>query len=174
MTISDDIGSSNILLITTTKEKYNQSVSQIISEIDKAANKIGYITVNRPYNSVIDSIQKKSLNKDKFFFIDTITATVQSLPTTDKCTFVSSPTALTDIGLGFSSLFAEKKCDLIFFDTVSTLIVYQDIGSVTKFVHNLITKARVLNKKAVFLALKEDSESLIKDLNMFVDKVVEI
>jgi len=32
----------------------------------------------------------------------------------------------------------------------------------------------VINKKVVLFALKEDSETLINDLNMFVDKVIEI
>lgn len=174
MTISESITDNNILLVVTFKDKYNESINTIQPEIEKSVNKIGYITINKPFNNIIDDLNKKNLNKDKFFFIDAITATVQSPPVIDNCIFVSSPSALTDLGLAFSSALTEHNCDLIFIDTISTLIVYQDIGSVTKFVHNLVTKTRVLNKKAVFLALKEDSETLIKDLNMFVDEIIEI
>ncbi|MBN2367389.1 hypothetical protein JXC34_00090 [Candidatus Woesearchaeota archaeon] len=172
MTLSEDMAASNIVLLITTKTKYNGSLNAALPEIRKSAKKIGYITINRPYGSVVASIQKLGIDPNKFLFVDAITATVQSPSQVPNCIFVSSPTALTDLGLAFSSLF-ENNCDLVFFDTISTLIVYQDIGTVTKFVHNLVTKARVSNKKAVFMALKEDSENLIKDLNMFVDKIVE-
>jgi hypothetical protein len=174
MTLSEEIINNNILLIIISKEKYNESLTTIQTEIEKSANKIGYITLNKPFNSVIENLTKNNLNKDKFFFVDAITATVQAPPVVDNCIFVSSPTALTDLGLAFSSLLTEHNCEIVFLDTVSTLAVYQDAGSVTKFVHNLVTKVRVLNKKAVFLAVKEDSETLIKDLNMFVDKIVEL
>ena len=174
MGITEDIAGSNIILITTSKSKYNESLGVIQPELEKAGGMVGYITINKPYNSILQDFGKKGINKNKFFFVDAITSTVQSPQPSPNCIFVSSPTALTDLGLAFSSLFSEKKCDAVFFDAISTLGVYQDPGSVIKFVHNLITKARVLNKKAIFLALKEDSETLIKDLNMFVDRIIEL
>ncbi|MBU0756972.1 MAG: hypothetical protein KKF44_02820 [Nanoarchaeota archaeon] len=174
MSISEDIADSQIMLFVSSKIKYNSVMEILQPELEKTCQKIGYITLNKPFMTIISDLKKKNLDTSKFYFVDAITATVQSPPQADNCIFVSSPTALTDMGLSYSSLFNEKDCDLVFFDTISTLIVYQDIGSVIKFVHNLITKARVMNKKAAFLALKEDSEELIKDLTMFVDKIIEI
>ena len=174
MSIADDIKGNGVILFTTSKDKYNESLSNIQPEVEKSVNKIAYVTINKPFNSILQDMHSRGLNTGKFFFIDAITATVQSPPAVDNCIFVTSPTALTDIGLAFSSALSEHGCDLVFFDTISTLIVYQEIGSVIKFVHNLITKVRVLNKKLVLLALKEDSENLIKDLNMFVDKIIEV
>jgi hypothetical protein len=174
MSLSEDLLNNNLILLTATKEKYRDSLKLIYQELSKSFDKIGYITVNKPFSNVMDTLSKNNLNVNKFYFVDAITATVKAPPIVGNCMFVSSPTALTDIGLAFTSLMTEKNCDIIFFDTISTLIIYQDIGSVIKFTHNLITKASVMGKKAVFLAVKEDSEALIKDLNMFVDKIVEI
>ncbi len=173
MTLYDDISKNSIILLITSKSTYRESISTIYQEIAKFGN-IGYITINKPYQSIKKDLENKSINTTKFFFVDAITATVQAPPIVNDCIFVSSPTALTDIGLAFSSLLGEKNRDLVFFDTISTLVVYEDIGSVIKFAHNLVTKGRVTNKKVLFLSLKEDSETLIKDLNMFVDAVVEV
>ncbi len=61
------------------------------------------------------------------------------------------------------------------FDSLSTLLAYEGSSSIIQFSHNVITKLRINNCKAVFITLKEDINSeLIKDLYMFVDKVVEL
>ncbi len=174
MSLAVDLQSSNIILIVTSKEKYNEHLADIQPQLANSFEKIGYVSINKPYNSVLQDLESRGIDKQKFSFADAITATVQTPPVVDNCIFVSSPNALTDLGLAFSSLYNDHGCDIVVFDTISTLIVYQDIGSVTKFVHNLVTKARVLNKHLALVALKEDSESLIKDLNMFVDKIIEM
>ncbi len=174
MTLTEDIGQNHIVLLITSKSRYNDTVKKIQIEIDQTAQKIGYVTVNKPFNTVLEELKNNGINSDKYFFVDAVTATVQTPPVVERCLFINSPTALTDLGLAFSSLYNEHGCELVFFDTISLLAVYQEVSTVIKFVHNLITKIRVLNKKAVFLALKEDSETLIKDLNMFVDKIIEL
>ena len=166
MVILDALNEGNLIIVTTSKEKYNLTMQNLYTEFLNYGKKIGYITINRPYSNVH--------LKGDVYFVDAITATVQQPPKLNNCIFVSSPTALTELSIAFSSLFGEKGCSLVIFDTISTLIIYQDIGTVIKFTHNLVTKASVLNKKAIFIALKEDSETLIKDLNMFVDKVIDL
>ncbi len=42
-----------------------------------------------------------------------------------------------------------------------------------KFVHSIVSKIRSADKKCIFFSLKEDADSdMMKDVNMFVDKVV--
>ena len=87
---------------------------------------------------------------------------------------MQSPSALTDLSLAFTKAVQEMNCTNVLFDSISTLAVYQDIGEIIKFTQNMMTKARVTNVKSVYIALKEDSEELVKDLTMFVDGVVEL
>jgi hypothetical protein len=174
MELRKDFSENQIVLVTMPKERYNSVMPEIQEGADKSSAKIGYITINKPFNSIIANLAKININKSKFYFVDAITATVEAPPIVDNCFFVSSPTALTDISLAFSSLLSDKACDIVVFDTISTLGIYQDLGSVVRFAHNLITKVRVTSKRAVFIALKEDSEVLIKDLNMFVDKIIDL
>ena len=176
MELNQDVFDNQIILIVTSKTNYNQTLQNTLNSLKSKINqeKICYVTLNKPYNTIQNNLKNKEFPLDKFYFIDGITSTVETPEPVDNCTFISSPSALTDLSLAFSEALKEHECDNAIFDTISTLMVYQDIHSVIKLVHNLVTKIRVLNKKSIFLALTEDSKELIKDLNMFVDKVIEL
>ncbi|MFH0874633.1 MAG: hypothetical protein V1859_01760 [archaeon] len=172
MGIKEDLLNSEVTLVVMSKGNYIKNSQELLSLVSSISNKVCYVTLNKPSNTIVNALKSRNIEASKFYFVDAITNTVQSTTNTNNCTYISSPTALTDISLAFSEGLSDKGCDNAIFDTISTLIVYQDINSVIKFTHNLITKIRVLGKKSVFVALKEDSEELVKDLNMFVDSVV--
>ena len=142
--------------------------------MEQSSSKTCYVALNKPYNSIVISMKNNGIDSDKFYFIDVLTATVQTPPQVSNCTFVESPNAITDLSLAFTSTMAEKGCDSALFDAISTLRIYQEEASVIRLAQNLMTKVRVGGKKAVFITLKEDSETLIKDLTMFVDSIVNL
>lgn len=168
----DAIGQNVIVLVVLTKEKYAQQRPEILKAAKSAIPRICYITTNKPYHGLVSELSSCGLSLDGFFFIDTITKTVQQPAPVANCVFVDSPTALTDISLAFSDAMGARQCGGCFFDIISTLAIYQEPNSVLKFVHNLITKTRVLDKKAIFVALEEDGQAFISDLSMFADKIV--
>ena len=174
MALADDIRTKQILLIVLTKNNYLAKLPEIIKAVNANSKKMCYVALNKPYSSVIKSLQASGISPDNYFFIDVLTKSVQRTSDAKNCEFVDSPSNFTDIGLAFTRAVKEEKCDNIFFDTISTLAIYQSTGDLIKFVQNLMTKSRVFNTKAVYLALKEDSAELIKDMTMFVDDVIEI
>ncbi len=169
MGLKEDINNNQITLVVISKTDYLAKINSIISAVGESSKKICYVALNKPYNSILANLKKIGLDTQKFYFIDVLTASVQTPPTVDNCTFIQSPSAITDLSLSFSMAMADKECDIAVFDTISTLIIYESAGSVIKLSQNLMTKMRVTDKKAVFITLKEDSETLIKDLTMFVD-----
>jgi hypothetical protein len=174
MAISEDISKNQVTLIVIEKSNYIAKSLEIIKGVEQISNKICYVALNKPYNSIIINLNNQGVNSSKFFFIDVLTATVQTPPVVDNCIFVESPNAITDISLAFTSALIEKGCDMALFDSISTLMIHQDEASVIKLSQNMMTKVRVANKKAVFITLKEDSETLIKDLTMFVDNIINL
>jgi archaellum biogenesis ATPase FlaH len=174
MNLVDDIKNNQLLLIVIPKNDYSEMLIEIERGLSENFKKVCYVTLNKPYNSVMSNMEKNNIDLSKFFFIDGMTNTVQTPEPADNCIFVQSPNALTDINLAYSQAL-EKGCDNTLFDSLSTLLVYEDAHTIIKFAHNIMTKTRVANSKAVFIALKEDVGSeLIKDLYMFVDKVVDL
>jgi len=111
----------------------------------------------------------------KFFFIDAVTASVKTPEENDNVVFISSPRALTELNITLNKVLEVGNLDCTVFDSLSTLLVYEDQMTVIRFVHNVMAKLRTTNSKGVFTALKEDiTTNLMKDLNMFADKVVEL
>jgi len=168
------IGKSQISLVVMPKGRYRESLGAVIKAVDSASKKICYITLNKPHDAMIHEISGLGLDAAKYFFIDAITATVKSPAPADNCEFIQSPSALTEISVAFTRATTAKGCDNAIFDSISTLMVYQETSEILKLTHTLITKARVNNTKSAYITLKEDSESLIKDLSMFVDAIIEL
>ena len=174
MDIENELLNNRIILVIITKENFNGEFIASLKVFEKNAGKICYICVNQPYSFVINNITKNGMQADKFFFIDALTKSVQAPPIVDNCIFVSAPNALTEISLAISKAINEKHCDCTVFDTLSTLMIYENPHSIIQFVHNVLTKIRISAGKALFIALKDDVNSeLVKDLYMFVDKVVD-
>ncbi|HJX05087.1 MAG TPA: hypothetical protein VJ461_00080 [Candidatus Nanoarchaeia archaeon] len=174
MSLIDEIRDKQIVLIVFPKSRYMDNLTEVIRAVDASSKKVCYVSLNKPYSSIIASLKTNNLSTDKYFFIDVLTSTVKTPEPADNCEFVQSPSALTDIGLAFTKAIQEKNCDNVLFDAISTLAIYKDIGEIIKFTQNLMTKARVGGVKSVYIALKEDSAELVKDLTMFVDGVVEL
>jgi len=90
-----------------------------------------------------------------------------------NCTFLSSPNALSELGINISN--ALQKSDSLLFDSLSTLLIYEKVGTVMKFVHSLVAKIRVSKCPAIFTALEGDAETqLIKDVTTLVDEIIKL
>lgn len=174
MDLSEALPKNQVILVVISKSDYLLKSVEVMKAVDGYSQKTCYVALNKPYNSVLSSMQNNNINSSKFYFIDVLTATVQAPPKVDNCTFVESPNAITDLSLSFSSAMQEKGCDTALFDSISTLIIHEGEASVIKLSQNLITKIRVQGKKMVLITLKEDSETLVKDLTMFVDTILEL
>lgn len=175
MDLESEVKSNNLVLFIVTKEKYHTELVNISRTIEKNMNKICYVCINEPFNFVAGNLKKNNIPLGKFFFIDTLTKNVQAQPDVENCIFVSAPNALTEISLAFSKALNEKHCDSALFDTISTLLIYESAHSLIQFIHNVLTKLRISTGKAFFIALKDDINSeLVKDLYMFVDKVLDL
>lgn len=173
MDLRAEVEKSNTLLLIVSKEEYHEQLLLLIGALAHVSEKMCYVCVNDPYQFVKGTIDKHGLPADKFFFIDTLTRKVGEPPKVDDCEFVSAPNALTEMSLAISKGLNKHNCNSCFFDTVSSLTIYTDPHSIIQFVHSIITKLKVVMGRAVFIALEDDLDSeLVKDLYMFVDKVI--
>jgi hypothetical protein len=173
--LGKELRENNILLVIVSKNAYSSKSTEILRALQSISNKISYVSFNHPYNSLIESVRKNGIDPSRLFIIDTVTASVQQPKPQTNCIFISAPNALTEISVAFSKSINQEKCDSALFDSLSALLVYESANSIIMFAHNIITKLKISNSRAVFLVLKEDIDGeLMKDLYMFVDKVVEL
>ena len=164
------IQESQISLVLILKSNYQEILPKIISFIEKNSDKICYISLNRPYNSLSIILKKKQINLQKFIFIDTVGKSKSK----DNIISVSSPSAYAEIGIAYENAI-KKNYKYILFDSVSTLLLYGTANSAAKFLHSLINKSRSVDGKAVLIALAEDKDTeLMKNLYVLVDEIIEI
>ena len=171
--VKEEIKKNQITIIVIPSEKYLE-ITLFLSRISAELGKTLYVNINKPYSSLVESLKENKIPIDKFYFIDAITKTVR--PEKNGCVeFVSGPTALTEMSLAIFGSIEREDFYCMLFDSLSTLLIYEDSLTVTKFVHNLISRFRSVKTKAVFTVLRAESSSeLIKDLSMFADKIIDV
>ncbi len=137
-----------------------------------------YITVNRPYLGMVSLLKVEKIETKRMFFIDLITKTLGDRPArTSNCIFMGSATNLTDLSIAISQAVSvnqdEKK--FIFLDSLSTLLLYNEAGTIAKFSHFLTSRLREWNVDGVFILLDTQSdEELTSRLSQFCDRVVKV
>jgi len=155
----DEEGVLIILAMPSSYQEVNLKVLDFL--VNKKGHKCVYLSLNKPYNKIISLLKKKKINPDNFFFIDSIHESVYGTePEIDNVLCVSSPHGLTEMSISLNkamnSFEGEKK--FIFLDSISTLLVYNDALSVTKFAHFLVGRTIASGMKGVLMSSNRDSE----------------
>ncbi len=175
-----EIEKNEFLLILLEEKKYQQKLEDIIRSVKKSKTTICYVCLSKPYKDVIDGLKDMGINPDNFFFIDVLTSHYKEPSPTRNCVFLSSPNNLESIKAAIIMAIEDKNCSVIIFDTISTLLIYEQSFSVVRFTHNLVSEKKQENVKKLFIIIKggnipsNDIDSLTKDLEMFADKKVDL
>jgi len=169
------VGLNHVFVLVIPDTEYNETLTQITKQLTTSNERICYVSLNRPYYNIVKNFQSAGIDISNFFFIDAITQTAEIPDKIHDCVFVSSPGSLTELSLAISNLLERDKFDYLIFDSLSTLLVYESDTTVTKFVHSLMAKIRVVGCMAIFTCLKQDNGSvLMRDINMFADKILDV
>ena len=173
MNIKKELSSDQTMLLIMPGAEYNNVIIDVMKQLQ--GKKICYVTLNKTYDSLIDAFKKKNINTKDIVFIDAISKTIKKVPEKLKeCYFCSSPGALTEISLVIKQ-FLEYKFDYIIFDSLTNLMIYQKKAPVSRFVSSMINKIKTGGPKAIFYSLSmKDQDDLIREAEMFVDKVVTV
>ena len=161
------------ILYLSQPEHYFSSVVHIFKEslMDKS---VIYVTTNKPYPHLVNLLERDDVNTKNIFFIDCITK--QILPVTtepDNCLFINSPHEITAIGIAVSRavehLVGER---VLFLDSLSTLLLYNDEKIIGQFSNFMINKMLVSGVSSIIMVLSSDVErEVIKQIMSFVDEV---
>ena len=131
-----------------------------------------YITVNRPYASIISMMEQNNIDHKKLFFIDCITEKEEQA---DNCVFMTSPESLTNIGIALDPIYNSKEHSFVILDSLDALSVYHDHDSIIKFAHSLINRMREHGMSGIMIGLPEGTDKRILDqLASFCDTVVDL
>lgn len=167
------IKENDIILLLVPNDRYSEKINDVAEISAKLSEKVCYVSVNKPYTTLVKNFEKIKIDTSKFYFIDCVTKSAAGSEAGGRIVCVSSPKALTEMNIAMKKVLEANKPGITVFDSLSTLLVYEEASVVTRFVHSIISVFRSLGSKGVLISLKDDVKTeLVKDLSMFVDKVV--
>ncbi|MBU0460449.1 MAG: hypothetical protein KJ597_00615 [Nanoarchaeota archaeon] len=162
-----------VALAIVDAEKYQETNLKIIKELIKKSLPGVYVTLNLPYEDIKNKFIKQKVNLNNVIFIDAVTKTAGGkIKKTKDCLYIGSPKNLSDISIAMDQAImaipAEDK--FLFFDSLSTLLLYNDVKVVAKFIHFLSGKMRIWKVKGIIISLRrEKDKELINELKAYCD-----
>ena len=93
---------------------------------------------------------------------------------TENCMFVEGPQDIVGISFAINAGIEHMPGDkILFFDSLSTLLMYNDEFVVGRFSNFIVNKLRANCVSGVILALESDFEKdILKNVQSFVDEVI--
>ena len=169
-----------VVLVSVSAEDYlktNLEILEVLINEDKLPGT--YITVNKPYKTMNKILKNEGIDTDNLKFIDCITKSAGGDINREdnNVIYLDSPQNLTGLGVAMGEAVRAISEDekFLFMDSLSTLLLYHNAGTVAKFSHFLTGKMRVWGLRGVLMAVEKESDpEFIDQLSQFCDAVVKL
>jgi hypothetical protein len=174
----EDLAKNRIFLILTSPGNIRERNMEIIRELSALGYHSVVITTNFPYSVLRKLYEQGGVDLTKVSFIDAVTrhssGSAQDIPGVVR--YINNPANLTDMGIAVTEVLKEhhsgKVC--ILYDSISTLLIYLSSPNISKFIHFVTNKLRLMDISGVFLAVEKGLDPmLMTQLTTFVDTVVD-
>lgn len=163
-----------VVLATVKAKDYNKTNLELVRHLTEEENAPGvYVTLSKPFDVMQEKFKKAGIDTELIIFIDAVTKTAGGeLKKTKNCLYIGGPEKLSDISIAMDqavrALPSQKR--FVFFDSLSVLLMYNEVGTVVKFIHFLASKMRVWKVKGIIISLQKDKDKeLIDQLSQFCD-----
>ncbi len=167
-----------IILALSPSKTYRENSLRMMKEIQKRNLRIIVICVNQPAAFLSDTYHRNGIDTGRIFFIDAITryATGSAAECPENCRFIAKPNDLTAMGIAVTEVLKkyETESTVIFLDSVNAMLIHTSSADLTKFIHFVISKLRIMNIAGVLLAVEKGLDPvLLSQLTTFADDLVE-
>ena len=168
----EDVKGGEIVVFVLSSNSYSSFLSAIVCELSRAATGI-YVSLNQSYQNLCAQLKKEKVNTNKIYIIEGVSKSKEEAEA-DNCTYLKSR-SLTELSIAITSATNTGKFDYLIFDSLSTLIMYNELKTIEKFAHYILQKIKTYKLKGIIVALDEErSKELIAVSSQFCDKVIEI
>ena len=170
-----DFGSSNEIYALITPADYHHKVSDLaMVHLAKEVKLNGvYVSLNIAYEQKAAHLKKLGIDTDRMFFIDACSKSGSPSSAAKNCVLIQSPQALTELSIAITTVCNTGKFDFLYFDSLTTLLIFNELKTTEKFIHYMISKMRTFNLKGIILSMDEEkSKELLSMLEQLCDKMV--
>lgn len=169
---------NNQVLLLTTADRLKQDNIHIVKTMEKKGCHLIIITTNQPYSVLKKNYERAEIDFSRLYFIDAITSyVIGTNPQGEQnVMFISSPSNRTDLGIAINKTldkFSEKS-PCVLFDSVSTMLLYLPSGTISKFIHYLSNRLRLIDTPGFFLAVGKGLDPMmVSNLTTFMDETIQ-
>ena len=173
-----ELEQKKIFLILAAPGTIRQCNIEIIKEISALGYHTVVITTNFPYSVLTKLYVKSGVSPDSVSFIDAVTrnsiGSAENIPGVVR--YINNPANLTDMGIAITEVLKDipgrKVC--IMYDSVRTMLIYLSSANISKFIHFVTNKLRLMDISGIFLAVEKGLDPmLMTQLTTFVDSVID-
>jgi len=174
----EDLDKKQIFLILATPSNIRQRNIELIKELAALEYHTIIVTLNFPYNILSKLYAENGIDVKNVSFVDAVTrnsiGNAENIPGVVR--FINNPANLTDLGIAVTEVLKENsgKKVCVLYDSVSTMLIYLSSQNISKFIHFVTNKLRLMDLSGVFLAVEKGLDPmLISQLTTFVDTVID-
>lgn len=166
------------LIMASAAEIRNKNIELIKALLAKEYN-ILVITTNQPYDILKKNYERNGIKMENVSVVDTVTkyAMGHDHEPVKNCRFVNNPADMTAIGIAVTESLSGlkgKKVSLLF-DSVNSMLIYISSQNITKFIHFVTNKLRLMGFSGMFLAVEKGLDpDVLTQLTTFVDEVIDV
>lgn len=164
--VVDLVKKKKVVIVTLNSDKYRQDNEKIVKSLSKKGLAGVYVTLNVPSNS-LQNIHSKGA---ALCFVDAISK-MAGEKEMKNCFYVEDPTSLTSLSVTLSDILTSKqKVDYVYFDSVSALLIYNNVDTSARFLHHLMNKFRSHGIGGIFIAPDDvKTRQIISLISQFSD-----
>jgi KaiC/GvpD/RAD55 family RecA-like ATPase len=169
-----------IVLINVRAENYLRTNIEVLRVLANEDNLPGvYITINKPYVVMKRILEENKIKTDKLYFVDCITKTAggEADEGEKNVFYMDSPQNLTGLGVAMGEAVRAIPEDnkFLFMDSLSTLLLYHNSGTVAKFSHFLTGRMRMWGLRGILISIEKEADpQFTSQLAQFCDTVVSL
>jgi hypothetical protein len=170
-----EVADNKVILISSKSENHTPVVSGMLDFLIRQREMGGvYLSVTRPYEYIITTMNSANIPSDNIFFIDCISmmAGKSTHEKRENVVFVENPSSLEEVSMYLDKMLAKvtRPRKFLFLDSLSSLLIYNNDKSVKEFTHFIINKIRLENIAGIILSIeKKEAEDLVKTLTPMCD-----
>lgn len=174
-----DIKDEEIYLIMSSATEIRNKNIELIKLLLEKGYDVLVITTNQPYDIIKKYYEMNGISMEKIFVVDTVTkhAMGHDHEPVKNCRFVANPSDMTAIGIALTESLSGlkgRKVSLLF-DSINAMLIYISSQNITRFIHFVTNKLRLMGFSGIFLAVEKGLDpDVLTQLTTFVDGIIDV
>jgi hypothetical protein len=169
-------------MVTSSPENYVPMILSVLRSVVTRESIGVYISVNKPYFALTEIMQGQKIPTENMYFLDCASGLMGKPPQEFEKTYIlSGPSNLTELSITLSQLLqsdmlkGKEDRTILFLDSISTFLIYNDPNTVARFLHTIAGRVRTHNIRGIFFSLHEDTvKGAVASTVQFHDKVLNV